>query len=181
MTPTPVKSQAHRGPTHHRPRRHQSHQLQSAATIGGLSRTFSVRSARPVQRVPAYTPVADDRLVFEPPVVPVRGSTAFPLVRYTPAASACGLPGCATTYSRRPIARDPRPHMLTYEGTPSIDVFPSAPRPSSTFLSRGPQASTPSAASQRGPTPAHSVRAYNTAAAFSSAPPGYVAALKVYF
>ena len=46
-SPVPVTSQAHRGLTHHRPRRHESHQLQSAATIGGLSGTFSVRSARP--------------------------------------------------------------------------------------------------------------------------------------
>ena len=38
-----------------------------------------------VQRLPSLPSPADDRIVFEPPVVPARGSTAYPVVRYTPA------------------------------------------------------------------------------------------------
>ena len=62
-----------------------------------------------VQRLPSLLSIADDRIVFEPPVIPARGSTAYPVVRYAPASSvSCGLPGCSTTYGRLPARQTRR-------------------------------------------------------------------------
>ena len=85
------------------------------------------------------------------------------------------------------VARSPDSPLLT-PGTSSptrtrapLRSFPPLPRLLSIFPRRGPPASTPSTASSRTLTPVHSVKAYNAAAAFSSAPRGSVSNLKVHF
>ena len=99
------------------------------------------------------------------------------LMALSSASAACGLLGCSTTYGRCPLARLAAPdarYQLTYEDSRAVDVLPSAPQPLSTFPRRGPPASTPLAVSSQALAPAHSVMAYNAAAAFSSAPPSSV-------
>ena len=85
-----------------------------------------------IQRVPALPAPSDDRVIFEPSLVPARGSTSYPVVGYTPSVSSasCGLPGCSTTYRRRPVAKLASPDtrfQLTYKDKRSADTLPSAP------------------------------------------------------
>ena len=102
-----------------------TNQQQQSGAYPGL---FPSLQPSAVQHVSALPDVADHRLIFKPPVIPARGSTAYPVVRYTPAQSASGgLLGSSTTYGRRALTRDPRPHMLTYEDSHTLDVVPSAP------------------------------------------------------
>ena len=117
------------------------------------------------------------------------------LLSFLPEAPPC-IPSSATHRAHPPyaVSRAAPPPMAAVRLPNSLPLTPatssptrtiaplrSFPLPSNSFPRRGPPASTPSAVDSRTLTPAHSVQDYNTAAAFSSAPPGSVPNLKVRF
>ena len=84
-----------------------------------------------------------------------------------------------TTVAPSPATASPSCSPST-AGTRSTS-FPPLPRPLNVHRRPGAPAFTPSAVSRRGQGPAHSVRSYNIAGAFSSAPAGSVYALQCHF
>ena len=81
--------------------------------------------ALPVLHLPALPSPADDRVLFEPSLVPSRGSAVHPVVRYTP-----GLPLHRPAVSRAvplptPVVPQPSPSLMV----PTSNSFTTTPAP----------------------------------------------------
>ena len=144
---------------HGEPRRSAPTNSNSQAPIQDLLRPFIPPpfSVYPHSLPLQTTGLSLSLLSFLPEAPPPILSSATRRPRPLPAASRDAPPPMVA--ARSPGIRGPT--CSPTKTRAPLKSYPPLPRPSSTFPSHGPQASTSSPVDRRGLTPAHSVRAYN--------------------